>query len=416
MNSKRHNDTSALIVGGGVAGIVAALDLAETGRDVYLVEQGACLGGQVARLDKLYPTDHCAFCPLWTDIKKVQRHPKITVYCRSTVQAIAKEEGGYRALIGEKPNSIDEGLCVFCGRCREACPEDAVRPVGEHVYPPSYLIDPDTCTRCEDCITVCPTGAIDLDRSAVEISLLISEVIWATGFGEVDLSPLPEFGVGSHPDIMTSLEFEEWTAEAGLNRGKIVQKSTGEVPRAIAFIQCAGARDMRMLPYCSSVCCMHAIKQAQWVKRRNPEIACYIFYTDLRTVGRDYYEYSLRELRDSPIMLVRGRPGLIHPLPSTDAIAVKYENTETQKREIARFDMVVLNGNLRPSAVRTADGGHSIPSCSKEGFVDVKTDKISRFACGFTLEPTDVAESSIQASSVAARVSIERKVKNRTHD
>lgn len=400
-----HNDKNKqfLVVGGGVAGITAALDLAEIGLEVCLVDSAASLGGQVARLDKIYPSDHCAFCPLWTHIKRIQDHQRITVYTSSIINDLTEENGQYNIVIKKMPPIIDESLCIYCGRCLQKCSAGAVRPVWEHASPPSYFVDKTKCTDCGDCVDICPTGAIDLNRTVVEIFIAVNDIIWATGFNEVNLSTLPEFGIGTHPDIMTSIEFEEWTAEAGHNEGKIIRKSNGNRPRNIAFIQCAGARDQRMLPYCSAVCCMHALKQAQWVKRREPNIDCCIFYTDLRTVGRDYYEYSLKQSEGNGIDLIRGRPGLIYALPGGEDIAIKYENTVTQTREIARFDMVVLNGNLRPSPAQTVEGARG-PSLDSEGFVDTTSDDLSRFAGGFTLEPADIAESVIQASSAAMKV------------
>lgn len=401
---RQENSRSVLIIGGGVAGITAALDLAGSGHEVHLVEANMHLGGQVSKLDKIYPGDHCAFCPLWTDIKKCGEHPGVTVYTGSTVRDLKNDKEGYSALIVKRPFVIDEQLCVFCGKCVDACPDQAVHPGWKHASPPCYVIDMDACSRCDDCVRVCPTGAVDFTRSVEEITVIVDDIVWAAGFKEVDLSILPEFGVGSHPDIMTSMDFEEWSAEAGTNRGNILKKSNGSVPETIAFIQCAGARDQRLLLHCSAVCCMHAFKQAQWVKRRNREIECVIFYTDLRTVGKDYYEYSLREIEGSGITLVRGRPSLVYPLPGGDGIAVKYENTETRKREIEKFDMVVLNGNLQPSTARSAEGGSAIPTLDAEGFVDTTQDHMSRYACGFDVEPADIAESTVQASSVAMRI------------
>ncbi len=392
-----------LIIGGGVAGIIAALDAAASGRSVELVDRAEHLGGQVSKLDKIYPSDHCAFCPLWTDIKRVRDHDGISVRLLSEVKEIAREGEAYRVLINTNPLLIDESLCILCGRCIPKCSADAIRPAGNHTYPPSYFIDTKTCTKCGDCVDICPTGAIDIHRLSVETVVTVDDIIWATGFTETDVSILPEFGLGTHPDVMTSLEFEEWTAESGINGGRIVRKSNGLIPDTIAFIQCVGARDQRMLPYCSAVCCMHALKQAQWVKRRMPEIDCSIFYTDLRTVGRDYYEYSLRDVSGSGIRLIRGRPGLIHPLPGGDALAIKYENTETQTREIARFDMVVLNGNLRPSLVPTVKPDRAIPQLDEGGFVDVQGSGASHHACGFSREPADIAEAVIHASSAVRK-------------
>jgi heterodisulfide reductase subunit A-like polyferredoxin len=156
---------------------------------------------------------------------------------------------------------------------------------------------------------------------------------------------------------------------------------------------------------------MHALKQAQWALRRNQEIQCVVFYTDLRTVGRDYYEYSLRDISGSRVRLIRGRPSLIYPLPGREGIAVKFENTMTQKREIWKFDMVVLNGNIGSSLRRTDQGEHCSPALSGDGFVNPASDDISRFACGFSAEPADVAESVIQASSAAVKAILARRNK-----
>ena len=407
MNST--NASPVLIIGGGVAGIGAALDLAHCGHAVHLVESGRILGGQVAKLDKLYPTDHCAFCPLWTDVKKLREHPLITIHTYTEVKELKRVDGLLHAVIVRRPPVIDESLCVFCGKCVGVCPDAAIETLGDHAYPPSYLIREEICSGCEDCAKICPTRAIAFQRREETSELVVNDVIWASGFTEVDLSPLPEFGLGKHPDIMTAMEFEKWTAEAGVNKGAIIKKSNSSLPRNIAFIQCAGARDQRLLPYCSAVCCMHALKQAQWAISRNPAVQCVVFYTDLRTVGRDYYEYSLRDISGSRVRLIRGRPSLIYPLPARDGIAVKFENTITQKREIWKFDMVVLNGNIGSSLKKKDQEKNISPALSGDGFVDIEAGEISRFSCGFSTEPADVAESVIQASSAAVRAILARR-------
>jgi heterodisulfide reductase subunit A2 len=388
--SPRQTDATVLpilIEGGGAAGITAGLDLAAAGHRVHLVERTSTLGGQVLNLDKIYPTDHCAFCPLWTDIRRLHQEPGITIHLSSRIESIERSAEGNLATIVTNPSFILAERCVGCDKCAAVCPRQAVRPPPEHVYPPSFRIDEGLCDRCGSCVGVCPTKAIDLDLREERKTLKVGQVIRAAGFVEADLKPLPEFGYGLHPDIMTSLEFETWTAEAGPNGGRIVCKSGRGRPANIAFIQCSGARDERMLPWCSAVCCMHALKQSSWVKRRDPGIDCCIFYTDLRTVGRDYYAYSLQAVDRAGVRLVRGRPGLIHPLPA-GGIAVKFEDTLTQKREIRRFDMVVLNGNLRPSAGDRYGAGAEAPADT----------------CGFAAEPADVAQSAWQGSAAAMNI------------
>jgi len=394
-----------LLIGGGAAGITAALDLANAGRAVHLVEKGPTLGGQIARLDKLYPTDHCAFCLLWTEVRLCRQHPLIKLHTLSFLKDITRQDRYLNAMIIEGPHLIDESRCIFCGRCEEKCPVDAIKSVGEHAYPPSYVIDADVCNGCDECMKVCPTGAIDIHRQEQEIVIAAEQLIWATGFGDADISPLKEYGYGTHPDIMSSLEFEEWIAEAGANKGTILTRHNGSVPKSIAFIQCAGARDKRMFPYCSSVCCMHALKQAQWVKRRSPAVDCVVFYTDLRTEGRHYYEYYLREIRGTSLTLIRGRPGLIYPLPSGEGIALRYEDTLSQTREMRRFDMVVLNGALQTSLTRPGITGH-VPTLDGEGFLDKAVGHYP--ACGFCKEPVDVEASVAQASSAALHTFLKR--------
>lgn len=397
MQKKADQKKTVLVVGGGVAGISAALDLAGNGHRVHLVERGHDLGGQVARLDKFYPTDHCAFCPLWTEIRRCKESEAIAVHTLSRLETIEQRERGHRALIVTSVPVIDPALCINCGRCEAACPKGVARPIWEHAYPPVYLIEGARCGDCRSCVEVCPTKAIAFDREERRIELDADEVIWAAGFEEVSLEPLKEYGWGTHPDILTALEFEAWKAEAGENRGKILRRSDRSVPRSILFVQCAGARDLRLLPHCSAVCCMHALKQAQWVKRRNPAIDCVILYTDLRAVGRDYYEYALRDFNGNGIRLVRGRSSLITPLPGGDGIAVKYEDTLAGAREIRRFDMVILNGNLRPS-LASKPAPEALPELSGEGFVTPAS-----VSCGFVMEPADVTESAIQAASAALR-------------
>lgn len=391
---------SFMVVGGGIAGLTAALDFARLGYAVHLVEKSDRLGGQVGRLDKLYPTDHCAFCPLWTLIRQCKEHPLITIHTDTEVKNVEKEDNGFKVKLLKASALVDEEKCVFCGRCETRCPVSpvpAIRPVQGHVYPPVYRIDKETCTRCGECEKACPTGAIRLKGALEDLALNVANVVWATGFQESDLSRFEELGYGSHPDIMGSLEFETWISEGGPNQGTLRRRSVASVPATVAFIQCVGARDKRHLAHCSAVCCMHALKQAHWIQKRHPEIRCTIFFTDLRTVGKHFYAYAQACIESAAIELVRGRPASISPAAGGKDLLIKFENTMTRKVEHRVVDMVVLNGALQPNSVLEPTG-RAVPRK-----FDESTGSPPALACGFCKEPADMIESVMQASSAVLK-------------
>lgn len=385
-----------LVAGGGVAGLAAALDLANLGVPALLVEQEGFLGGQVMRLDKLYPTDHCGFCPVWTEAAAALAHPLVTALRHTRLLDLEPPAPG-----GEEPTAvletripaIDPEACVSCGLCREACPAGAVadKPADrtwDPAAPPCPSIDFSRCDRCGACVAACPTRAVDLDRPAVRQRLAVADVVFATGFAEPAAPLAPEFGRGSHPDVLTAMEFEALSAEAGPRGGELRRRSDGAAPRSLAFIQCAGARDVRYLPYCAGVCCMHALKQARWARRRSPGLSCAIFFTDLRAVGKGYETYA-RAAAAEGVQLVRSRPGLVLA-PAKDApgaaVAVRYEDPATCRAVTAEFDLVVLNGGLAACPLPGAQGLGPEPDRR----------------CGFCAGPADLAQSVVQGARAAA--------------
>ena len=379
-----------LVVGGGVAGMQAALDLANAGTRVVLAEKEHHLGGQVMRLDKVYPTDHCAFCPTWTLARACREHPLITVATGTIVVALedGNTAGSKLAVLRREALPVDARECVFCGLCQAACPKKAVmgRPpdiAWDPSAPPVAHIDLSICDQCGECAKACPVGAIDFARQAVE-ERLEAECIVAAGFFEPRPAPAPEFGAHSHPDILTAMAFETWSAEFNMKPGTTARcPSDGRPVRRLAFIQCAGARDRRELPYCAAVCCMHAAKQAVWQKRRHPEMEITIFYTDLRAPGKAQEAY-VRRAREAGIRFVRRRPGLVTPLgPREKGIAIRHELD--QGVTTTCVDMLVLNGGL--ALCPQPAGGNTQP-----------------VSCGFCREPADIAHSVIQAGHAAAQL------------
>ncbi|MCR5815000.1 MAG: 4Fe-4S binding protein [Desulfovibrio sp.] len=394
---------SVLVVGGGVAGMHAALRLSDLGIPVLLVERNAYLGGMVMRLDKVYPTDHCAFCPTWTTALACYRSALIQVALNTEVTDFSTNGNEISVSLRQQKPAIDPALCLFCGACRTSCPSNALlerdpQRTWDPALPPSMSIDPARCNGCGHCVEACPVNAIDLSRQEEAITLPVGDVLFATGFEEPkpsDPRQAPEFGVGSHPDILTAMEFEAWYNET-LDAKELQTRSTGRPAQSVAFIQCAGARDQRHLPYCAAVCCMHAMKQARWLKRRNPNIAITIFYTDLRAPGAGQERY-MRLGAQEGIRLLRARPGLVMASEAS-GIGVRYEQPESGQAVGERFDLVVVNGGLAQCRLSKAP---TPPSESKP---------VHR--CGFCAEPADVATSVIQGAAEAYAAAQRRRARD----
>jgi heterodisulfide reductase subunit A len=375
-----------LVVGAGVAGLQAALNLANLGIPVHLVEQGAHLGGQVLRLDKVYPTDHCAFCPTWPLARACQEHPLITLSLATRFTGL----DGQTAVLKKLIQPIDADECIFCGACIKQCPAGAI---GGHApdlpwdpsAPPVPRLDLTRCDSCGQCVKACPTNAIALNREEELRQIPISDVIFAGGFNEPNPAPAPEFGGHSHPDILTAMAFEALTAEFAADPGSVLYCPSDKRPvKSIAFIQCAGARDKRYLAHCSAVCCMHAAKQASWMKRRQPELDLTVFYTDLRAPGKGQEGYA-RNAEKLGVRFYRRRPGLVAPVNAPRGIAVRHEADGKIATTVA--DIVVLNGGL---------------ACCPYPTLSTAPKPAPDKMCGFCSEPADIAQSVIQAGNAAA--------------
>ncbi len=298
----------ALVIGGGIAGITAALNLAEMGYKVYLVDRYESIGGHMAQLDKTFPTLDCSICiegPLMVD---VYRHPNVELITYAEVKAVEGYVGNFRVLVEKKPRYVIEERCTGCGECRDACPIEvpndwdmflgvrkAIDVPFDQAVPLVYRIDRDHCIECYKCVEACgPRQAIDFSQEPEEVELQVGAIIVATGFDIYLPYDDPRYGYGRYDNVITALEMERLHVAAGPTRGVIRRASDGRVPRSVAFIQCVGSRDITRFPYCSGICCMYSLKNAILLKEKHPDTEVYVLYTDMRTNFKGYEEFFNR--------------------------------------------------------------------------------------------------------------------------
>ncbi len=412
---------SALVIGGGVAGIRASLDLAGMGIPVHLVEREPFLGGRMLQLDRIYPTDHCAWCPVWPLMRRVGGHPLITIHSSSEVRSITGEAGAYRATILHHPTYIHAKRCTGCGECLQACARKnsgargesrpaVLRPIS-YVLPQAFVINRSLCRECTSCQQECPFGAIDFQMQEETTLLKIGAVIVASGFDPGSLEGLEEFSSGAHPDIISAMDFEAWIAETGPKAGQVLRRSNGQRAERLAFVLCAGSRDRRIHEYCSGVCCMYAVKEALWACQRSKDLRATIFFTDLRASGKGFQEYVQMAEKTGRIQFIRSRPGRIEPIKEKGTLRILYEDTTERNTLEMAVDMVVLTPPIIPAAGMDGLAKFLDIERNPEGFIMLPDDKLLSsassksgvLACGCCQGPADAVQSVTSASAAAFR-------------
>ncbi|WP_372713381.1 4Fe-4S binding protein [Ilyobacter sp.] len=420
----------ALVIGGGIAGIQTALDIAEAGYMVDIVEQSPSIGGKMAQIDKTFPTLDCSACILTPKMVDAAQHPNITLHTYSEIEKVGGYVGNFQVDIRKKARYVDMDKCTGCGVCTEKCPSRKTKSEFEEglsnrgaIYTPFAqavpnvpVIDEEGCIKlktgkCGLCEKICSAGAIKFDDKEEVITESYGAVVVATGYDLINLDKFGEYQYSEHPDVVTSLEFERITNAAGPTNGKFVRPSDGKRPKKVVFVQCVGSRDKteRGKSYCSKICCMYTAKHAMLIKEKYPDIEAYVFYIDVRTPGKNFDEFYRRAVEEYGVNYIKGMVGKV--FPEGDKLMVHGVDTMSGETLIIDADMVVL-----AAATKAKDDAVdlkrklNISTDSDNFFTEahsklkpVETASAGIYLAGACQGPKDIPETVAQASAAAAK-------------
>jgi heterodisulfide reductase subunit A len=422
-----------LVVGAGIAGIQASLELADAGHPVYLVEREPSIGGHMAQFDKTFPTLDCAACILTPRMSDVGAHPNITLMSYSEVEEVSGFVGSFNVRIKKKAKYVNEELCTGCGICIEKCPKKVIDDVFEvgmgyrksiyrpfpQAVPNIPVIDTVSCTyfergKCKACEIFCPTEAIDFEQEDSYLDVDVGNIILATGYDLFDAEEMPQYGHGRLANVFTSLEFERMCNASGPTDGKIVLRDGVTEPQSVAIVHCVGSRDENHNKYCSAICCMSALKFGHLViEKTNADV--YSCYIDMRTNQKGYEEFYNRLLEEG-MHFIRGKVAEVTDaarLPDEeDKLIVQVEDTLLGKQRRIPVDMVILMAGLEPRADAKDVGLQFGIACSMEGWFTERHPKLDPvatmtdgiFVAGAAQGPKDIPATVAQGAAAAARV------------
>jgi quinone-modifying oxidoreductase subunit QmoA len=400
-----------LVIGGGIAGITAAVEAAEAGCDVLLVEQDATLGGRVARMYQYFPKMCPPVCGLEINYRRIRQNPKITVLPLTTVAAIAGAPGDYAVTLTIGPGYVTDA-CTMCGECAKVCPSTradtfnygigrtkAIYLPHPFAFPPRYALDRSACPPgCEACRAACAYGAIDLAAQAGTRVVSVAAIIAATGWAPYDASRIDTLGYGRCANVVTNVVMERLAAPDGPTGGRIERPSDCAAPKSVAFVQCAGSRDENHLPYCSAVCCAASLKQARYVRERYPDAPVTIYSIDVRTGGRLEAMYT-RAAADPGIHLVKGKVARVEEDPDTRDVLLEVESVMENVRLTERVGLLVLATGLVPQT-RDLPPAFTI---DEFGFVVRRREGTGLYAAGCARQPGEVSATVQDATGAALR-------------
>ncbi|RKY29915.1 MAG: disulfide reductase [Candidatus Omnitrophota bacterium] len=420
---------SVLVIGGGVAGLEASLDLADKGYKVHLIERLPTIGGKMALLYKVFPTNDCAPCILAPKTAYANIHPDINLLTNSEIANVEGHIGNFSVVVNQKPKYVDEKKCTGCGLCTEKCPTTVIddeysRGIGERkaIYipydqaiPRKAVIDSQNCLFfqkdiCRLCEKVCPAQAIDFKQEPKAIELKVGAIIVATGFDEYNPDQKVEYGYRRYGNVITQFQLARLLDIDGPTKGKLLRPTDKKEPRSIAMIQCVGSRDENANGYCSSVCCMYALKHAQIIKEMVlPDAQVYICYIDMRTAGKGFEEYY-RRTREIGINFIHGRPSEVIENNKTKNLILKVEDSDVGELINLEADLVVLSCATVPSQGTKQLAELLGVNLDVNGFFKelhpklrpVETNIRGIYICGSAQGPKDIPDSIIQAKAAAS--------------
>ncbi len=420
-----------LVIGGGVAGIQAALDCADGNIPVVLVEREATIGGKMAKLDKTFPTVDCSACILGPKMVDVAQHPNITLHAFSEIESISGYVGNFTVTIRKKSTYVDWTKCTGCGACTEKCPNKktpdafneftgpttAISIAFPQAIPKRAVINPDYCRqlqkgKCGVCAKICPTGAIKYEMEDEVITEEVGAIVAATGYDLMDWTVYQEYGGGRYPDVITSLQYERLLSASGPTGGHVKRPSDGREPKNVVFIQCVGSRDKSIgRPYCSGFCCMYTAKQAVLTKEHIPDAQSFVFYMDIRASGKLYDEFIRRTIEEYGTEYIRGRVSKIYP-DGKGSYTVCGVDTLMGKAITVSADLVVLAVGIEGSKDASKLAEKLRISYDKYGFFmeshpklkPVQTNTAGVFLAGVCQGTKDIPSSVSQGSAAASKV------------
>jgi quinone-modifying oxidoreductase subunit QmoA len=414
MADAMNGSRSILVVGGGMSGLTAALEAAEAGFPVYIIEKAPFLGGRVARMNKYFPKLCPPSCGLEINFRRIKNNPLVRFFTMAEVTKVEGTAGDFDVTVRIEPRYVNE-KCTGCGVCEQAAQTEipngfnydldkvkAIHLPHEFAFPMRYvlrrdLIDTDEANAIKD---ACAYDAVDLDMQPQEFDLKVGAIVWATGWQPYDASKILYYGFGKNSNVVTNVMLERLAAFNGPTAGKIVRPSDGAPVQNIAFVQCAGSRDENHLPYCSGVCCLASLKQATYLLEQNPEARATIYYIDIRALGK-YEEFFTKVQADERVTLIKGKAGEITQDPQSGLVTVQVEDQATGKILRDQFDLAVLATGMVPN---TPKGQFAVAlGIDDNGFVLSDQGGSGMVGAGCAKQPVDVATSAQDATAAALK-------------